>query len=107
MCVSNHDFLFLFPAPPIPEQHSAVKGVAKFDFTAESEDELTLKVTLSVTCEDVRFRSDVRFNGPSPLCVLLQVGDIITQVESVDEQWIVGVVGGKRGVVPKNYISLL
>ncbi|TKS93272.1 SH3 domain-containing protein 19 [Collichthys lucidus] len=65
-------------APPIPEQQSAAKGVAKFDFTAESEDELTLKV-----------------------------GDIITQVESVDEQWIVGVVAGKRGVVPKNYISLL
>lgn len=39
--------------------------------------------------------------------LLLQVGDIITQVESVDEQWIMGLVGGKRGIVPKNYISLL
>lgn len=29
---------------PIPVQHSVVKGVAKFDFTAESNDELTLKV---------------------------------------------------------------
>lgn len=67
-------------AQPIPGQQSAVKGVAKvlFDFTAESEDELSLKV-----------------------------GDIITQVESVDEQWILAVVGGKRGIVPKNYISLL
>ncbi|XP_044039759.1 SH3 domain-containing protein 19-like isoform X2 [Siniperca chuatsi] len=65
-------------AQPIPGEQSAVKGVAKFDFTPESEDELTLKV-----------------------------GDIITQVESVDEQWILGVVGGKRGIVPKNYISLL
>lgn len=65
-------------AQPIPGQQSAVKAVAKFDFAAESEDELTLKV-----------------------------GDIITQVESVDEQWILGVVGEKRGVVPKNYISLL
>lgn len=35
----------------------------------------------------------------------LQVGDVITQVESVDEQWILGVVGGRRGIVPKNYIS--
>ncbi|XP_034713224.1 SH3 domain-containing protein 19-like [Etheostoma cragini] len=65
-------------AQPIPGQKSAVKGVAKFDFTAESEDELTVKV-----------------------------GDIITQVEFVDEQWILGVVGGKRGIVPTNYISLL
>lgn len=41
-------------------------------------------------------------------CVSLcfQVGDTITEVESVDEQWIMGVVGGKRGIVPKNYISL-
>lgn len=39
--------------------------------------------------------------------VVLQVGDILTQVESVDEQWIMGVVGEKRGIVPKNYISLL
>lgn len=29
---------------PIPVQHSVVKGVAKFDFTAERNDELTLKV---------------------------------------------------------------
>lgn len=39
--------------------------------------------------------------------VVLQVGDVLTQVESVDEQWIMGVVGEKRGIVPKNYISLL
>ncbi|XP_067379730.1 SH3 domain-containing protein 19-like isoform X2 [Channa argus] len=65
---------------PVPGQQPAVKGVAKalFDFTAESQDELTLKV-----------------------------GDIISHVESVDEQWMLGVVDGKRGMVPKNYISLL
>lgn len=34
------------PDQPIPVQHSAVKGVAKFDFTAESDDELTLKVSV-------------------------------------------------------------
>ncbi|KAK5621120.1 hypothetical protein CRENBAI_013457 [Crenichthys baileyi] len=68
------------PAQPITGQQSAAKGTAKavFDFTAENADELTLKV-----------------------------GDIITHVESVDEQWILGVVGGKRGIVPRNYISLV
>lgn len=67
-------------AQPITGQQPVAKGMAKalFDFTAESEDELTLKV-----------------------------GDIITQVEAVDEQWIMGIVGGKHGIVPKNYISLL
>lgn len=50
MCVaakfSNHSFLFMFPAESVPVQQSAVKGVAKalFEFTAESEDELSLKV---------------------------------------------------------------
>uniref|UniRef100_A0A8P4K9H2 SH3 domain-containing protein n=1 Tax=Dicentrarchus labrax TaxID=13489 RepID=A0A8P4K9H2_DICLA len=65
-------------AQPIPGQQAAARAMAKFDFTAESEDELTLKV-----------------------------GDIISQVEPVDEQWILGIVSGKRGLVPKNYISLL
>lgn len=67
-------------AQPISEQPPPHKGVAKavFDFTAESEEELTMKV-----------------------------GDVITEVEAVDEQWIVGVVGGKRGMVPKNYISVV
>ncbi|KAI9524391.1 hypothetical protein NQZ68_018074 [Dissostichus eleginoides] len=65
-------------AQPITGQQAEVRGVAKFDFTAEGEGEL-----------------------------LLKVGDVITQVEFVDEQWILGDVGGKRGIVPKNYISLL
>lgn len=65
-------------AQPITVQHSEAKAKALFDFTADNEDELTLKV-----------------------------GDILSQVESVNEQWIMGVVGGKRGIVPKNYISIL
>ncbi|XP_053271750.1 SH3 domain-containing protein 19 [Pleuronectes platessa] len=73
-------FTQLHQVQPIPDQQSAVKGAGKalFDFTAESEDELTLKA-----------------------------GDDITQVEFVDEQWILGVVGGRRGLFPKNYISFL
>ncbi|KAM9836759.1 LOW QUALITY PROTEIN: uncharacterized protein ACBR49_019187 [Aulostomus maculatus] len=67
-------------AQPVLGQHSGHLGVARalFDFTAEREDELTLKV-----------------------------GDIITQVQAVNEQWILGVVGKKHGMVPRNYISLL
>lgn len=65
------------PGQPIRAEHSAVQGVAKFDFIAESEDELTLKA-----------------------------GDVITQVESVDEQWIVGSAGGRRGIIPKSFVSI-
>lgn len=36
-----------------------------------------------------------------------QAGDVITEMESVDEEWILGVVDGKRGIVPKNYVSVL
>ncbi|XP_077444263.1 uncharacterized protein LOC144065383 [Stigmatopora argus] len=66
-------------AQPLASQKAAASVSAKalFAFTAQHEDELTVKP-----------------------------GDIITQVESRDEQWIVGVVDGKRGMVPKNYIGL-
>lgn len=38
--------------------------------------------------------------------VVPQAGDVITQVESVDEQWIVGSAGGRRGIVPKSFVSI-
>ncbi|XP_066574558.1 SH3 domain-containing protein 19 [Amia ocellicauda] len=55
-----------------------VRVKALFDFTSEAEDELSLKV-----------------------------GDIITDVESVDDEWILGELRGKRGLVPKNYVQVL
>ncbi|XP_024143876.1 SH3 domain-containing protein 19 isoform X3 [Oryzias melastigma] len=69
-----------YQAQPITDPQCPVGRTAKvlFDFTAEREDELTLKV-----------------------------GDVITQVESVDTDWILGLAGGKRGIVPKNYVSFL
>ncbi|XP_077597606.1 uncharacterized protein LOC144213186 isoform X2 [Stigmatopora nigra] len=65
-------------AQPLASQKTSASVSAKvlFAFTAQHEDELTVKP-----------------------------GDIIAQVESRDEQWIVGVVDGKRGMVPKNYIG--
>lgn len=81
--------------------------MAKFDFTAESGDELTLKVR---SWSPVQITSTVATGGfrEARLSTLyLQVGDIITEVESVDEEWITGVADGKRGIVPKSYISVL
>ncbi|XP_048855771.1 SH3 domain-containing protein 19 [Brienomyrus brachyistius] len=51
---------------------------ALYDFTSENNDELSMTV-----------------------------GDIITGVESVDEEWFVGELRGRRGLVPKSYIQLL
>ncbi|KAM6938641.1 SH3 domain-containing protein 19-like [Lycodopsis pacificus] len=37
----------------------------------------------------------------------LQVGDIITGLEPVDEEWFLGDLRGKRALVPKNYVQVL
>lgn len=65
------------PAPPAYEEGSRT-GRAMYDFISESEDELCLKV-----------------------------GDIVCALEEVDEEWYMGEFGGKRGIVPKNYIQVL
>ncbi|KAK6291623.1 hypothetical protein J4Q44_G00374070 [Coregonus suidteri] len=66
-------------AQPMTGQPVA-RGVAKvlFDFSAESEDELSLKA-----------------------------GEVVTGVVTVDDEWYLGDAGGRRGLVPKNYLTLL
>lgn len=54
------------------------RAKALFDFTSDCDEELSL-----------------------------QVGDIITGLESVDEEWFLGDLRGKRALVPKNYVQLL
>lgn len=55
-----------------------VRAKALFDFASESEEELSIKV-----------------------------GDIITNVESVDNEWFLGDLRGKRALVPKNYVQVM
>ncbi|KAM8971128.1 SH3 domain-containing protein 19 isoform X2 [Sarcophilus harrisii] len=54
------------------------KAKALYDFHGENEDELSFKA-----------------------------GDIITELESVDEDWMSGERAGKSGIFPKNYIQVL
>ncbi|XP_073334363.1 SH3 domain-containing protein 19 [Pagrus major] len=54
------------------------RGRAMFDFTSDCDEELSL-----------------------------QAGDIITGLESVDEEWFLGDLRGKRALVPKNYVQVL
>ncbi|TSL61169.1 SH3 domain-containing protein 19 [Bagarius yarrelli] len=70
---------------PIPESKTPTAcvgdgqtGRTLYDFTPESEDELCLKV-----------------------------GDVVSSLEEVDEEWLVGEFDGRRGIVPKNYVQLL
>ncbi|KAM9315243.1 SH3 domain-containing protein 19 isoform 2-T2 [Pholidichthys leucotaenia] len=37
----------------------------------------------------------------------LQIGDIITNIESIDDEWFLGDLRGKRAMVPKNYVQEL
>ncbi|XP_066528875.1 SH3 domain-containing protein 19 isoform X2 [Hoplias malabaricus] len=64
-------------ASPVVERKMQT-GRALYDFSPESEDELCLKV-----------------------------GDVVRSLEEMDEEWFVGEFGGKRGIVPKNYIQVL
>ncbi|XP_071263545.1 SH3 domain-containing protein 19-like [Salvelinus alpinus] len=54
------------------------RGKALFDFTAECDEELSLKA-----------------------------GDVITNLESIDDEWFLGELRGKRALVPKNYMEVL
>ncbi|XP_021172295.2 SH3 domain-containing protein 19 isoform X2 [Fundulus heteroclitus] len=55
-----------------------VRGKALYDFTSECEEELSLKA-----------------------------GDIVTNLESVDDEWFLADLRGKRALVPKNYVQVL
>ncbi|KAL7982014.1 hypothetical protein Chor_001071 [Crotalus horridus] len=61
-----------------PQEGKKAKAKALYDFHAENIDELSFKV-----------------------------GDIITGLESVDEEWMSGELQGKFGIFPKNFVQIL
>ncbi|KAM6440773.1 SH3 domain-containing protein 19 isoform 1-T1 [Liasis olivaceus] len=61
-----------------PQGGKKPKAKALYDFHAENIDELSFKV-----------------------------GDIITELESVDEEWMSGELQGKSGIFPKNFVQIL
>ncbi|XP_026215813.1 SH3 domain-containing protein 19 isoform X2 [Anabas testudineus] len=54
-----------------------------------------------------RARALYNFNSDCDEELTLQVGDIITNLESIDEEWFLGELRGKKGLVPKNYVQVL
>ncbi|KAJ8403597.1 hypothetical protein AAFF_G00349230 [Aldrovandia affinis] len=63
---------------PHNEPEGRGRAKALFNFTSECEEELSV-----------------------------QVGDVITNLESIDEEWFFGELRGKRGLIPKNYAQVL
>ncbi|XP_008588995.1 PREDICTED: SH3 domain-containing protein 19 [Galeopterus variegatus] len=75
--------VFVRPCPAEAKRMSAIapkrrKAKALYDFHGENEDELSFKA-----------------------------GDIITELESVDDDWMSGELMGKSGIFPKNYVQFL
>ncbi|KAL2780958.1 SH3 domain-containing protein 19 isoform 3 [Daubentonia madagascariensis] len=75
--------VFVRPCPAEAKSMSAVapkgrKAKALYDFHGENEDELSFKA-----------------------------GDTITELESVDDDWMSGELMGKSGIFPKNYVQFL
>lgn len=68
----------LKPAMDSPAPPAGARGRALYDFTPECEDELCLKT-----------------------------GDVVCGLEDMDAEWFLGESGGKRGIIPKNYIQVL
>ncbi|XDV46619.1 hypothetical protein PO909_014489 [Leuciscus waleckii] len=69
----------VLPGKPVLESPGVrSRGRALYEFSPECEDELCLKA-----------------------------GDIVCDLEDMDAEWFFGESGGKRGIVPKNYIQVL
>ncbi|XP_056092564.1 SH3 domain-containing protein 19 [Rhinichthys klamathensis goyatoka] len=69
----------VLPGKPVLESPGGrSRGRALYEFRPECEDELCLKA-----------------------------GDIVCDLEDMDAEWFAGESGGKRGIVPKNYIQVL
>ncbi|XP_036068056.1 SH3 domain-containing protein 19 isoform X2 [Oryzias melastigma] len=63
---------------PISEAVGGMRARALYDFNSDCEEELSI-----------------------------QVGDILTNVESIDEEWFLADLRGRRALVPKNYVQVL
>ncbi|XP_054845966.1 SH3 domain-containing protein 19 isoform X2 [Eublepharis macularius] len=71
-------FVHICSEGPKPPHGKRRRGQAMYDFHAENVDELSF-----------------------------QVGDTITELDSVDEDWMSGELHGKSGIFPKNFVQIL
>uniref|UniRef100_A0A3B3E0C7 SH3 domain-containing protein n=1 Tax=Oryzias melastigma TaxID=30732 RepID=A0A3B3E0C7_ORYME len=57
----------------------------------------------------MRARALYDFNSDceEELSIQVPVGDILTNVESIDEEWFLADLRGRRALVPKNYVQVL
>lgn len=61
----------------------------------------------SVAADGGRARALFDFTSDCDEELSLKAGDIITNLESVDEEWFLGDLRGQRALVPKNYVQVL
>lgn len=77
---------------------------ALYSFASTCDEELSLRVLIWFNLTWVnKFLITCKTIFP----LLLQVGDIVTNLESIDNEWFLGDLRGKRALVPKNYVQVL
>lgn len=78
---------------------------ALYSFASTCDEELSLRVLMWFHLTWVNNKFLITCKTTFPL--LLQVGDIVTNLESIDDEWFLGDLRGKRALVPKNYVQVL
>uniref|UniRef100_H2LU77 SH3 domain containing 19 n=1 Tax=Oryzias latipes TaxID=8090 RepID=H2LU77_ORYLA len=68
---------------------------------------LTVFISQSKAAGGMRARALYDFRSDCDEELSIQFGDILTNVESVDEEWFLADLRGKRALVPKNYVQVL
>lgn len=116
LCSMTHDLQVFLQILPFTGQQlfnnqengAAGGGRARalYSFTSTCNEELSLRVVMRFHLTWVnKINSSLHVKTTFPL--LLQVGDIITNLESIDDEWFLGDLRGKRALVPKNYVQVL
>lgn len=72
---------------------------ALYSFASTCDEELSLRVLMWFHLTWVNNKFLITCKTTFPL--LLQVGDIVTNLESIDDEWFLGDLRGKRALVPK------
>lgn len=77
---------------------------ALYAFTSDCDEELSLQVHKHLFSLVPQYTVEMCY---TEFLLPSQVGDIVTGLESVDEEWFLGDLRGKRALVPKNYVQVL
>ncbi|CAL8330367.1 unnamed protein product [Merluccius merluccius] len=83
------------------------EGVFPRAFVEGSQGTMGLRAQKKSEAGGSRARALFQFTADCEEELSLQAGDVITNLETVDEEWFLGDLRGKRALVPKTYVQVL